>query len=163
MRKCKMARARWSNGCSFAVEFDFSPSNSEESLTNALNALQKFTAEVHKSAIGNHQCSIIAYLHVQWGGKNWGNPVRIGKIESGEFAGGAFTSPVNVRIIPSSHGYPADEALCISQWGVVFPLMVNVIRHDASLGKFINDVSEDINLQADLDDWDNEIRGGGTK
>ena len=152
-----MERARWSNGCSYAVEFDFDPNDSDNSLVNALVALKEFTANVGKSPIGHHQYSIIAYLHVRWGKSNWSTPLRIKTLDSGTFQGAAFSEPVYIRIIPN--GYEADAALCTREWNTVFPLMCNVLRWDGALDTFVKNTGEDIQLQSDLNDWDGEIKG----
>jgi len=152
-----MYHARWSNGVSYAVNFDFLPDDSEASLTNALAALADFQSKIKSHAFGNRQYSIIAHLQIQWDKSSWGLPVRLHHDTSDSIGAYSWSEAVPIRILP--HGPGVDQALLIANWQMVFPLMVNLLKHAAALTELVDGVGDDLKLQTDLEEWDGELRG----
>lgn len=142
--------ARWSNGVSYAVEFNIND-DPKQSLDNALDALRRFRQNVGNSKTVNRRWSRIAELHVRCG-SNWCNPLKIKQTDTGI----SFSDPIYVRIIPSAN-LAEDEALCIKDWQYVYPLLFGALKWSEALDNFIGTVGDAIDLQLDLDDYDREI------
>jgi hypothetical protein len=150
-----MYKARWSNGVSYAIEFDFDE-EFENSLVNALATLKEFMANAGKFPTTGKRWSRIPELHVRSSKYSWSTPIRLEQIARGVFQGVSFSVPVPVHILTTD--YQEASKWLIGKWEGIFPLMLNVLKWVGALDNLIMNISDDLQLECDLADWDEKLR-----